>query len=472
MKIPLVGQAYTSRSLAISAQECINLYPEKTESDGRSMAALHGTPGHTMFVMTGSGPIRGMHVMNEILYVVTGTSLYSVTTIGTVTLLGSIPGDNRVSMAHNNAAQSSLGGNTLQQLCIVDGGDGYIYDTTNGLVIITDVNFNAADTVQFTDGYFLFNWKGTSKFFSSDINDGTNYIGTDFGETATGADNIVTILVDHKEIWLFGEQTIEVWYNALAPGFVFQQIEAAYIERGCGAIHSVVKIDNTVYWLAEDLIVYRAAGYNLERTSTHAIEFAIKGYDTTDDAFGFTYTDDGHKFYVLTFPTGSTWVFDTTTGMWHERRSQGMDRWRANAYAFFNNKHYIGDSVTNEIHELDLDTYTENGTEIIRSRTTTYVHAEANPAYLDWLQVIIESGTGLTTGQGSDPQIMMQYSDDGAKTWSNEKWRTMGKIGKYFRRVRWTQLGRFYQRVFRIMISDPIKVVLTEADIHISKGSR
>jgi hypothetical protein len=469
MKLPLVGQAYLNRSLAVSAQECVNLFPEKTESEGRSVAALHGTPGlKTPLAAPGTGPIRGMHVMGEFLYVISGNGLYSVTKGGIVASLGAVLGDNRMSMSINNASSAAV-----QQLCMVDGGTGYIYDTTGGLVTITDVDFHSADVVDFVDTYFIFNWTTTHKFFISNSNDGTAYTSTDFGEKLTFSDNLVTLIVDHKEVWLFGETSIEVWFNqGDGSGFPFVEIESAYIERGCGAVHSVAKIDDTVFFLGEDLIIYAIKGYQLQRISTHAIEFAIKSYLRVNDAFAFNYTDEGHKFYVLTFPSGSTWVFDTESGMWHERRSLGLDRWRVNAYAYFNNKHYVGDFENGNIYEMDLDTYTENGTEIQRRRATTYIHADSEPVYLDWLQVVIESGTGLTTGQGKDPQAMLQYSDDSGKTWSSEKWRTMGKIGVYSRRVKWSQLGRFYQRVFRLIIADPIKVVLVAADVHFSKGSR
>jgi len=470
MKFPLIGQAYTNRSQALAAQECINLYPERSEAEGRAVAVLHGTPGLKSPLATpGDGPIRGMHVMDGILYAVSGTGLYSVTTGGTVVSLGSILGENRVTMQANNKSSAAL-----QQLCIVDGGTGYIYDTTNGLVEITDADFQAADFVGFVDTYFIFNWKNTHKFFISNSNDGTIYTSTDFGEKLTSFDNLISLIVDHKEVWLFGESTTEVWYNQGAgSGFPFVEIESAFIERGCAAVHSVAKVDNTIYWLGDDLIIYRAEGYRAHRISTHAIEYAISQYSATDDAFAISYTDEGHKFYVLTFPTGgNTWVYDAATQMWHERKSLGLDRWRVNAYTFFNDKNYVGDYDTGDIYELDLDTFTENGTAIRRTRSTAYIHTEANPVYMNWLQIIIESGKGLTTGQGSDPQAMLQYSDDGGHIWSNEKWQSMGKIGEYLSRVRWTQLGRFYQRVFRIVITDPVKVALIEADVDISKGSR
>ena len=469
MKFPLIGQAYTNRSSSVSAQECINLYYEKVESDGRSDAVLHGTPGLQAFATPGNGPIRGMHVMDGIMYVVSGSELYSVNAIGASVRLGVITGLAVVSMESNNKEETADDG-LVQQLCIVNGVDGYIYDITNGLVKIIDNDFEQADVVGYVDTYFIFNWTNTNKFFISNLSNGTVYTATDIGRKNTAPDNIVTLIVDHKEVWVFGEETIEVWYNqAGSAGFPFVEIESAFIEHGCAAVHSPEKIDNTIFWLGDDLVIYMAQGYNPIRISTHAIEYAIKQYSSYSDAFSFTYTDEGHKFYVLTFPAGSTWVYDVANGAWHERKSLGLDRWRANAYTYFNNKHYVGDYATNDVYEMSMDVYTEDGTAIQRTRATTYVHAESEPVFMDWLQI---SGAGITTGQGSDPQAMLQYSDDGGYTWSNEKWRSMGKIGQYFKRVRWTQLGRFYQRVFRIVVSDPIKVVLTEADISLTVGKR
>jgi hypothetical protein len=460
MNFPLVGQAYVGRSTTLSSQECVNLFPEKSEVEGRSVAALHGTPGLTSFATFDVGPIRGMHVMDDFLYVVAAGSLYVVKTNGDITSLGIILGATRVSMQTNNIA--------LKQLCIASDGYGYIYDTTNGLQQITDDDFQPPDVVRYLDGFFVFNWRESRKFFISNLDDGLTYDSVDVGEKTTAADDLISIIINHKEIWLFGSETTEAWFNAgstVSAIFPFAQIESAFIERGCAAVYTPVKMDNTVYWLGDDLMVYRAQGYNAIRVSTHAIEYAIKQYTVVSDAFGFSYTEEGHTFYVLTFPTnGATWVYDSNTSMWHERRSLGLSRWRANCYAYYNNKHYVGDYTDGIVYEMNLDTYTEDGASIERIRSASYLHSEANPVFMDWLQIIIESGKGITSGQGSDPQAMLQYSDDGGKTWSSEKWRSMGKIGQYMKRVKWTQLGRFYQRVFRVTITDPIKIAILEAD--------
>ena len=69
----------------------------------------------------------------------------------------------------------------------------------------------------------------------------------------------------------------------------------------------------------------------------------------------------------------------------------------------------------------------------------------------------MQTGVGITTGQGSDPQVMMQYSDDGGKTWSFELWGTIGQIGQYFTILDWRRLGRSKQRIFRFKITDPVQ---------------
>jgi hypothetical protein len=84
----------------------------------------------------------------------------------------------------------------------------------------------------------------------------------------------------------------------------------------------------------------------------------------------------------------------------------------------------------------------------------------------------METGVGLDGGvQGSDPKAMLQWSDDGGHSWSNERWAGVGKIGKAKKRVIWRRLGSSRDRVYRVMISDPVKVVLIGAEITTEGGS-
>ena len=287
-------QAYQARALPLAAQRVVNYYAEAAPPDAKSQVVVYNAPGIKAFTTGLAGAVRGAEVMAGVLYKVAGNTVYSVNSAGTATSLGTINTHiSRVGMAVNRA--------TVQELCIVDGTDGWIYDTTNGLVQIADSDFKAADTVTFQDGYFIFNRAGTSQFFISALNDGTAYSATDFADAEGSPDEVVAVYSNHRELWVFGEETTEVYFNSGNADFPFERISGAYLERGCAAAHSIADDDNTLFWLGDDGIVYKAVGYTPQRISTHAIEEAMRKMSDVSDAFAFFVTIEGShgKFYHL-----------------------------------------------------------------------------------------------------------------------------------------------------------------------------
>jgi hypothetical protein len=467
MKIPFATQSYQARSLPLSAQRVVNLFAEAAPQDARSPVVLYGTPGLTLFGTIGTGPIRGLHVMGTTLYAVSGDQLFSVSSSGTGTLLGNLAGRARTSgpvdMADNG-----------RQLVVVNDGRGTVYDGTI-LEAITDPDFPRASSVSYVDGYFLFTRRDSGQWFISNLLEATAYDALDFATAETYPDNLVRVFTDHREVWLFGVKSIEVWSNTGGADFPFQRISGAVLERGCAAAGSVAKMDNSVFWLGDDGIVYRAAGYQPQRVSTHAIEHAIEGYATLADALAFTYSQEGHSFYVLTFPDAATWVYDASTQLWHERESRdsegrGLARWRVNAYADAYNQHVVGDYQTGQLYTLDLDEPTENGLCIRREAVSAPVAATGQRLKMARLELELETGVGRTTGFGATPQAMIQFSDDGGRTWSNERWATLGRIGQYRRRVRWYRMGQFRERYLRLTLADPVKVALIGATAELDRG--
>lgn len=458
--------SYQARALPLSAQRLVNFYAEQAPNDAKSQVVVYGTPGIKSFAdLVGDGPLRGAKVMAGTLYVVSGDTLYEISSDGTATSKGTInTSSGRVSMAVNLADP--------QQLAIVDGQDGWIFDTTNGLQQITDADFKTADVVDFQDGYFVFNRAGTSQFFISNLNDGLTIDSTDFATVEGASDELVSLVNNHRELWLFGARTTEVWFNSGDTDFPFERISGSFMERGCAAAFSVAVDDNTVFWLGDDHIVYRAHGYTPVRISTHAIEEALRGYGTVDDAFAFFYTMGGHKFYVLTFPTEkATWVFDVATQLWHERESFGKGRWRVNAYAFAYGKHLVGDFENGRVGELDLDTFEEWGETLQSIATSPPSYGDKERLFFRRFEVDIEAGVGLTSGQGEDPQIWLDWSQDGGRTWSQRKPpRSMGKKGEYRTRLRWLRLGQSRDRVFRLTVADPVKRSILSAHMDIERG--
>ena len=468
---PFVGASYTARSKTFDSQRCINLYPEMSGSgSSKSVAALIGTPGLALWATLTGGGIRGLLAFNaSTAIVVAGASVYSVTSSGVATLIGTVDGAGPVSMASNGIV-----------VMLVTGPSGYVVTpgATGSVVKIANSNFYGADRVDFLDGYFIFNKPGTGQFQITGLYD-TTIGGLDFATAEGAPDNLVSLIVDHRELWLLGERTTEVWFNSGDVNFPMSRIQGAFIEHGCAATHSVCKLDNSVFWMGADDkgrgMVFRAAGYVPQRISTHALEYAIGQYARVDDAIGWTYQQEGHAFYVLTFPTANaTWCFDASTGLWHERAyrdaSNALGRHRGNCHMVFAGKNIVGDWESGKLYALDLDTYTDNGDAIPRIRSCPHIANDLKRVFYAALQIDMETGVGLTDGQGSDPQAMLQWSDDGGFTWSNELWASIGKLGERKTRVRWRRLGKARDRVFQVTITDPVKVEIVGASLEMGAG--
>jgi len=463
MKIPFIGPAYASDSLPVSAQTCVNWYVEANAPGAEGPVSLKPTPGLVEFADLGTNlPVVGMCVLNEYLFAVSGSTLFKISAAGNASEIGAV----LTQAEHVSLAQNGL------QLIGADETGGVIYTEAGGLVAITDPDFPNASSLCFFDGYFVYVRPATAIFGVSGLYNGFSYDALQFA-TAEGAagNRLLACVNDHRQLWLFGTKSIEIWYNSGSSYFPFTRYGGAFIERGCAARFSPAKVDNSVFWLGDDNVVYRAVDFTPVRISTHALEAAINTYPAVNDSFGYTYSQGGHSFYVLTFPSsgGETWAFDTVTGLWHQRKSYGMTRHRANCYANFNGNHIVGDVENGKLYRMDTETYTDGGDPIVRERTTQVLSSEGAAIRMSSLQVLFEQGTGLLSGQGEDPQAMLQWSDDGARTWSSEMWVSIGKMGKYGYRSIWRRLGSFRTRVFRLRISDPIKAVVIDSMAEIER---
>jgi len=468
MEIQFAVNSYQARALPLSAQRCVNYFAEQAPADAKSPVVMYNAPGIKAFGSGGLvGAVRGQLVMGGVLYIVAGNTVYSVDSAGTTTSLGTInTTSGNVSMAANRASP--------QELAIVDGTDGWTYDTGSGLVEITDGDFAAAGTVAFIDGYFVFSKVASSEFFISALNNGQSIDALDFADAEGSPDETVAVYADHRELWVFGEESIEVYFNSGNADFPFERINGAFIERGLAAAFSVADDDNTLFWLGNDGVIYRANGYVPQRISTHAIENAIEGYSSISDATAYFVTIAGHKFYQITFLAGkATFIFDVSTGLWHERESFGDDYWRGGTnYAKAYGKHIIGDAFQGKLGELDMDTYTEYGTVMQGILTGGPIQQDQKRMFHRRFELEVESGIGLTSGQGSDPQMWMDYSDDGGRTFSLRKsMRSMGAIGEYRKRLRWTRLGQARDRIYRVTVSDPVKRSVIGANLEVAVGS-
>jgi hypothetical protein len=466
MQIPFATESYKHRSLPISAQRCVNAYAEKEPQGAKTQIAVLGMPGLTLFTTVGSGPIRGMHLMGGTLFVVSGMFLYQVNSNGTSTLLGGqVTGTNVVSMADNGT-----------QVIIVNGVNGWVWSAVAGFQTINSINFFPSTSVVFFDSYFVLSRDGTNQFFISAILDGTTFNGLDFASAEVSSDFVLAIVNQQENLLIFGQRTIETWYDAGAVQFPFLRVDGGTIERGTAAALTPIKEDNSVFFLGDDIVFYRLDGTQLRRVSQHAIEEAWQNYITVSDAYTFSYTFEGHKFVVLTFPSANaTWVYDISTGLWHERESWDLNnnsygRWRGSYAIGAYNQVLVGDAFSGQIGFIDETVATEFGNTTRALMVSPVIHNDRKRLFHSRFELDMESGVGTATGQGANPQAMLDWSDDGGRTFKNfQLWHSIGAIGAYTQRLRWLRLGQARQRYYRLTISDPVRrsVIAASADISI-----
>lgn len=360
MKTPILGSAYVARSINAANARMVNLFPEAVPDGGKEPGFLNRAPGLRLLANMGDGPIRGLWQFGGYGYVVSGEVLYRVDSIFNVFPIGTVSGSSGpVSMSDNGT-----------QLFIACNGPSFIYNSlTLEFKQIDDPDFPGAVTVGYINGYFVFNEPNSQRIWITTLLDGTSIDPLDFASAEGSPDGLVSLIVDHREIWLFGTNSVEVWYDAGASPFPLVPVQGAFNEVGCIAAFSVAKLDNGLFWLGADArgkgIVYRANGYTAERISTHAVEWQIQEYGNLSDAIAYTYQQDGHSFYVLIFPTANTtWVFDVATALWHERAAfinGSFTRHRSNCQMSFSNEVVVGDHELGNIYAFDLEVFSDAG---------------------------------------------------------------------------------------------------------------
>jgi len=466
LKLILPFHSYHQRSKQVASRRLVNCYPEQVPLPGKAPIALFRDPGIRDDVTLPTMPVRGTLMHAGLLYAVGGSRLYSVTEGGVIADLGAILGSDRVKMATNGT-----------ELVIVSRPHGYIYTVESGLTQIVDPDFTVrgASDVACIDSFMVFIEPDSQNVFSSEFDDAGN-----FGPLATGPafgspDKLVAILVDHRQIFLFGVTSIELWYNAGASPFPFLREQNGFIEVGCAARDSPVKADNTVMWLDDKRIFRKLVDMTPQRASTHAIEERWETYARVDDAYSVTYIHKGHTFVAITFPSaGETWVLDLATNEWHERSSRtatgAEGYWRVTTNTFAYGSNIVGDSRSGKLGIMDAETKTEWGNIQRMEWTYPHVYAEGRRAFHKRLEIVFESGTGLNTGQGSDPKAMLYVSDNGGVSFDPVQTRSIGRIGEYRHRAVWNRLGSAEHRVYKVAVSDPVEVVVIDTQLEVEGG--
>lgn len=473
IEIPFLGGAYEGRSKSINAQQSINLFPVFDHQEPKSVIAMYGTPGLTEFSAPATtAGVRGMHVMGSYLYAVVGAVVYQINTAGVASSLGSITtSTGHVGMADNGT-----------QLLIVDGtAYGHIVTTGSLTDIPTASNdFPSSDDCIFFDGYFIVTVTGTGKIQISDLYDGLVWDALDFATAESAADDLIGIGATKQHAWLIGALTTEVYYNSGNTDFPFERMPGAVMKIGCAALSSITEINGDVYWLSHKKQVVKSQGYVAEPVSTSGIDAQIASYATISDADGWTYTLEGRTFFVLAFPTADkTWVLDVDTKQWHEWQSlDGSDdpeMYKCVSAPLngqsFNGSILAGDRATGQVFTLDLDVYTDDGTDITRVRRTQIINKKRLQVLHHQIEIEFEPGPGLdviASADGYNPQAVLKWSDDGGNSWSAGRSVDIGMYQSYDDRAIWRQLGKSRNRIYELTITEPVKIVLVGADARLT----
>lgn len=477
------GRFYQSDSLPISAQECVNLYLNPVETLSPTKKSLFVTPGLVEVATAGTDVVnRGGHVFQDVPYVVNGTTLFridvstdvfGVDTYTAVDVSGgvSLPGTGRVIMSDN--------GSDGDQLCIVlpdqtNQFNAFIYTKdTNILVAISDGDFaGPVSSVIFVDGFFLFTQQDSQIFFTSELRDGLAYLATDFATAESDPDSLVAAFLLNNEPVLFGTETSESEQNIGGAGFRFQRVEGSTRRIGLESKFAIEEINDRMVFLGSSVnqtpAIYISEGGRPEKISTTPIDNVLATYSQgiIENCFSWKYSQSGAQFIGFTFPGERTFIFDFTSAEWHTRESAsgGISvPYRVSSVMDAYGVILVGDTLSNKIGILDRSVFTEYGENLRRRFVTPQIDNDGDPFWIDSLELRGESGVGLISGQGFDPMILMSFSNNGGRSYSNTIPRSLGQLGEYNHNTVWNSLGRFSESVcFKFEMSDPVKWVFTK----------
>jgi hypothetical protein len=457
--IPLFGVGDVGKSVNVDAQVRTNLYVEVQQDSAKSRLALFPTPGLVTFVNFGAYPSRGFYKKGDFLYVVNRFTLWRVANDGSMTSVGTlVTSAGRVDISDNGT-----------QIIIVDGTNGYIYNTNTAVFAqITDPDFPGASTVTFLNGYFIVTKPDTGQFFISALYDGLSWAALDFATAESNPDNLIRVMADNGQLVLFGPETTEFWGDSGALDFPFARVGASAIEWGLAARWTLCKFMDSLIFLRRNRLgavqVCTLSGYNAQPVSTPEMDYVFSRYAATSDATGFAYMVSGHAFYQINFPTpGESWLYDGLTKAWSKvQYSPTASRHRGEIQQNYLDRNFVTDYENGKIYQLVNGVYTDDGQTIARELIGRH-QSIGDWTVFDEVWFEMEAGAADLTGQGSNPMMMLQISKDGGHTWGNEIWVPMGKIGEYRRRAVYRNLGRARDWVFKARVTDPIKTVWVAA---------
>jgi hypothetical protein len=468
--VPVIvsGPSYRDRSRPLTSQTTINFYPEFVES-GSDRFITRSFPGLSLFSDQLSGGDRGGVFAGGVLYRVLGNTLYSVSNIGTHTNLGAVSGGGRCIFATDGTSIWFTTG----------GGPIYKYDGAS-LTQVTDSNIVGSRSVTSMNNQFVYTKPKLSVV--SDVGNGSSASGLN----AIGAESIPDDLV--RDYWFdqvlyrFGTESVEPWYNSGVGNPPIARIEGQIITVGTASRDAITNTKDFIYWLGNDNSIYRARGGVDAPVSSKGVNQAIEGYADISDAIANSFVLDGKYFVAFQFPSANaTWVVSEELGEngWFELSSSinGGGIYQVSTFISAYGKKLAFDSGNGNIYELDFDVHDLNGETMQRRRVMSSINGKAlgfpgKRMQMSRFELLMEVGTGIITGQGEDPKIMIEASYDGGKSWSEETWMDIGRLGETDIRAEWFNLDSFYDLMIRLTITDPVPCTIYSGAIDVRPAGR
>jgi hypothetical protein len=469
VQIALNSGAYSSESYIANSQRSINLYAERNPEETKPTfpTTQYVRPG--LLLLSNVGVIGAGRCLyratNGDLYAVIAQRVYYIDPNWKYTQIGVV-----ITNASTPAYMADNGTNII----LVDGSaQGYTINLkTRVFTQITDPNFLGSTRVDFIDSFLILNNPATNQWYCT-LSDTVTFNALYIGVKTAWPDNILCCVAIEREVWIFGPQKSEPWFNAGATPFPFQILPGIIIEQGCAAVYSVQKMDSNVYWLCQSpeggrMVMQGNAQNVAHRISTHAIEKELLTYARVDDAIGSVYQIEGHSFYELHFPTADkTWAFDQATEQWFEDCSIDnngvLHRARNTFTAYAYGKNLALDWATGQLYQIDQGTYTDNGMPIPWIRSFPHFTNELKYVTLSSIVADVSTGTragtgevpvsftspwsaGFSTGFGplsqvSSPTVNLRVSRDGGGSYGNNRPLGMTSSGRYRSMMRWRGNG-------------------------------
>lgn len=498
-RISFCGGSYQSESPNADCESSVNMYPESIESGvGQSAVALYYSPGLALFAgLPGMRKVLKTEFFFGRLFSIaedlTNQYLWEVfPNIGTPSGFGEGgfgegdyggTGSPPLNLGTLGAAggQCSMVANNAKQLLICSSGRVFLLlmatnvltelDTTSGSILIGPVA-----QVSFSDGFFVALIANSQTIQVSALLNGTatGWSPLNFTIVSVFADNVLSMLVDHREVWLWGPKQTIPYFDAGSPIFPYLPVPGGFIEQGIIAPQSPIKLDNTVLWIGGDErgagIAWRAQGYLPTRISNHALENEWQSYPTLTDAIGYSFQDRGHSFAHWYFPSANkSWRYDVATGLWHEPRYGDFAAHLSQCHVFAFGKHLVGDRTSGNIYDMSIDYLTDNGMPIQRVRRGPPVSSEQEFFFPQKFRVCMEGGLGpqppLLDEEGNPrgPIMNFRQSIDGGHNWSDMIAQDCGQAGDFQTIIEWRRLGRARQWVGEISMSDPVPWKIMDA---------